>query len=199
MKRRLFVVFLSLLLLALIIQSPGCQPQPVTSVSTAVTITFSTTSPATSSPATVPSTTAPPISTTGPSPTGTPLPPTVLPNGSNYFTKWGYETERFKDTTAFDAKYNSTIFQVRGKITGIDLKQGFLVVDDNSVPATLAYDSAWQCFFATDLDIEPNVGQIMDLKVGQSVTVQGAWGFRVIGKLPTDPVYLGNCALIGVS
>jgi hypothetical protein len=198
MKTGLSGIFSALLLAALLVQSLACQAQPVGSVTTAVTITFNQTA-ATSAPATAPSTSVPPITTTGPSQAGTPLPPTVLPNGSNYFTKWGYETARFKDAVAFDSKYNSTIFQVTGKITGIDKKQGFLVVDDGSVPASLAYDSAWQCFFQTDLDIEPNIGQIMDLKVGQGVTIQGTWGFRVIGKLPTDPVYLGNCSLVGVS
>jgi hypothetical protein len=194
MRIRIPGVFLPVLLAALLIQSFGCQSPSVAS-------TTGSTAPATTinKPVTAPSTSVSQTAIPNLSSTAVPQPPVVLPNGSNYFTKLGFVAERFKDTAAFDKKYNSTIFQVTGKITGIDKKQGFLVVDDGSVPSGYAYDSAWQCFFQTDLDIEPNIGQIMDLKVGQAVTVQGTWGFRVVGQSPADPVYLGNCNLIGVS
>jgi hypothetical protein len=201
MKIRIPGVCLSILLAALLVQSLGCQSQFVTStaVSTISTTAINIASSSVSKTTNVPSTTISQTATSNPSSTPVPQPPVVLPNGANYFTKLGFVAERFRDTAAFDKQYNSTIFQVTGKIIGIDTKQGFLVVDDGSVPSGYAYNSAWQCFFQTDLDIEPNIGQIMDLKVGQSVTVQGTWGFRVVGQSPADPVYLGNCNLIGVS
>jgi hypothetical protein len=194
-------IFLSVLLAALLIQSFGCQSPSVASTigSTAPATTINTASPSVSKTTITPSTSIMQIATPSLSSTAVPQPPVVLPNGSNYFTKLGFVAERFKDTAAFDNKYNSIIFQVTGKITGIDKKQGFLVVDDGSVPSSYGYDSTWQCFFQTDLDIEPNIGQIMELKAGPTVTVQGTWGFRVVGQFPADPVYLGNCNLIGVS
>jgi hypothetical protein len=199
MRNRIPGVFLSVFMAALIIQSFGCQSPSVTSTATSTTTAAVINTANSSVSKTTVSTTVPQTAIPKPSSTAVSQPPVVLPNGSNYFTKLGFVAERFKDTAAFDKKYDSTIFQVTGKITGIDKKQGFLIVDDGSVPSGYAYDSTWQCFFQTDLDIEPNIGQIMDLKVGQTATVQGTWGFRVVGQSPADPVYLGNCNLIGVS
>jgi hypothetical protein len=192
MKEVRVCIIIALMAFCFLLPAFACQSQPDVKSTTSTIPAAPSSSPAASVP--VQSTTK--ITSNPPSTTAASAPParTTLPGGIVLITRWQYTVQRFANTLIFDPQNKGRVFQITGKITTIvkDSNGPNIVVNDGSLPPGFPYASDWRCYFQTDET------QLNGLKEGQTVTVQGTWGWgsRVIGSQNADPVFLDNCYIV---